>query len=335
MSLKSYLQDLLCPQVSAQIEIPTDLAVSDVFHTVYDRLPNESELTMLVNLTAGLPPEDRSEIFRTVINAFDHQTVGTSFTVRFAKDDIQYVTFPDFELAIDNKDISVGMPIFRGEYENHLFKFFSNMLKPGMVFMDVGANIGFYSMLAASKVGNSGKVISFDPNTENCRLIMLGMYRNQFQNIALYPFALGDKTGYTLFSTHIGSNGGLIAETEASLLNPNCTVVPMTRLDNLITERVDVIKIDVEGAEGLVVSGGKCLIEKYRPIITSEFSLEMLSRVSGMSGKDYLCYFRDQHYAAHICDRQTHELVAVKDIEAFLDAYGEDTRIEDFVFIPQ
>jgi hypothetical protein len=120
---------------------------------------------------------------------------------------------------------------------------------------------------------------------------------------------LGDKAGYALFSTHIGSNGGLIADTEASLLNPNCTVVPITRLDNIITEKVDVIKIDVEGAEGLVVGRAKGLIEKYHPIITSEFSLEMLSRVSGMSGEDYLRYFRGQNYATYICDLKTHELL--------------------------
>lgn len=60
----------------------------------------------------------------------------------------------------------------------------------------------------------------------------------------------------------------------------------------------------------------------------------MLSRVSRMSGKDYLCYFRDQHYAIYVCDRNTHELVAIPDVDAFVDNYGEQTRIEDLVLIP-
>lgn len=119
------------------------------------------------------------------------------------------------------------------------------------------------------------------------------------------------------------------------MLNPNCTVVPITRLDNIITEKVDVIKIDVEGAEGLVVRGGAGLIESHRPIITSEFSLEMLSRVSSMAGKDYLRYFRDQYYTIYVCDRKTYDLIAIKDIDDFVNNYGEHTRIEDLVFIPK
>jgi FkbM family methyltransferase len=226
------------------------------------------------------------------------------------------------------------MPLFRGEYEPHLFKLFSETLKPGMVFMDIGANIGFYSMLAASRVGEGGKVISFDPNTENCRLLMLSINKNGFNNVSLYPFALGGKSGYAMFSTHIGSNGGLIPDTEDSLVNPNCVIVPITRLDDLIDEKVDLIKIDVEGAEGLVIEGAKKLIEKHRPIITSEFSLEMLPRVSGMSGKEYLGYFRDQDYATYICERQTQELVAIESVDAFVNGYGEVTRIEDLVFMP-
>ena len=347
MSLKSYLKRLLCansqkdispnqnPTVQPITEPPPAISpLSAIFQTVYGRLPDNAELESLTHLSHDLAPEDQAGLFRATINAFDHQKTSTPFTVRFGKDDMRYAKFEDFELAIDAKDISVSIPLFHGHYEQHLVKFFNETLKPGMVFMDIGANVGFYSMLAASKVGSSGKVISFDPNTENCRLIMLSMYKNQFQNIELYPFALGDKTGHALFSTHIGSNGGLIADTEASLLNPNCTVVPMTQLDNLIQEKVDVIKIDVEGAEGLVINGGKALIEHHRPIITSEFSLEMLSRVSRMSGKDYLCYFRDQHYAIYVCDRNTHELVVVPDVETFVDNYGEQTRIEDLVLIP-
>ncbi|QLQ30638.1 MAG: FkbM family methyltransferase [Candidatus Thiothrix singaporensis] len=333
MSLKSYLQARFCPQ--PQQETAAGVNAGDVFQMVYGRLPDQSELDMLNGWSSSLSPQDHLGLFRTAINAFDHQKSGTAFTVRFAKDDMQYMVFPGFEVALDNKDVSVSVQLLGGGYEQHLFKFFNQTLKPGMVFMDIGANIGFYSMFAASKVGADGKVISFEPNTENCRLILLGMHRNKFQNIALYPFALGDRTGYALFSTHIGSNGGLIADTEAMLLNPNCTIVPIIPLDNLITEKVDVIKIDVEGAEGLVVSGAKGLLEKHRPIVASEFSLEMLSRVSGMSGRDYLQYFQDQRYDIYICDRQTQELIAIKSVEAFIDDYGEHTRIEDLAFIPR
>jgi len=93
--------------------------------------------------------------------------------------------------------------------------------------------------------------------------------------------------------------------------------------------------MDVEGAEGLVIEGARELIEKYRPIVTSEFSLEMLPRVSKMSGEDYLGYFKVCQYDIYLCDKRTKKLNTISNIDAFIGDYGEITRIEDLVFIPK
>jgi FkbM family methyltransferase len=308
--------------------------LEDIFQLVYARTPSQAELDFSVQLTSALAKNDRIGIFRAIVNGYNHLRLNTPFTVRFSKQDVEYMTIQDFQLAIDRTDISVSMPLLRGEYEPHLIKFFRERLEPGMVFVDVGANVGLYSMLAAQIVGSSGKVFCFEPNSENCRLIMLSIHRNAFENISVFPFALGNKIGPVLFSTHIGSNGGLIPDTQDSLLNPSCAVMPMVRLEDMISEKVDLIKIDVEGAEGLVVEGAKQLIERYRPIVTSEFSLEMLPRVSKMSGRGYLGYFKTNQYEIYLCDRYTHELVAITDIDSFIGNY-EIGRLEDLVFLPQ
>ena len=309
--------------------------VEDIFQLIYGCIPSQDELNYLAPLISTFPKSNRVGVFRTIIKSFDHQRLKTPFTVRFSNQDIEYIAVQDFKLAIDKMDIAVSVPLLRGEYEPHLFKFFSQTLKPGMVFIDIGANVGFYSMLAAQRVGNKGKVFCFEPNSENCRLIMLSIYKNQFENVLVYPFALGNKTGHALFSSHIGSNGGLISDTQDSLLNANCVITPMIKLEDIVSEQVDLIKIDVEGAEGLVIEGAMKLIERYRPIVTSEFSLEMLPRVSKMSGSDYLGYFKANQYGIYLCDRQTQELVEITDIDSFIANYGEIIRIEDLVFIPQ
>jgi len=286
-------------------------------------------------LVNSLQDADQASMFHYIINGYDRQTLGTAFTVRFSEKDIAYAKIRDCQLAIDKADLSIGQPVVRGQYEPHLINFYNERLEPGMVFLDIGANIGLFSMLAANIVGSGGKVICFEPNSENCRLILLSIAKNEFKNVTVFPVALGNENGHVLFTTHIGSNGGLVPNTNNTLLGSNCVVVPMMKLDHMINYKVDAIKIDVEGAEGLVVQGAKQLIEKFRPLITSEFSLEMLPRVSKISGRDYLKYFQSIQYDIYLVDRETYALVSIPDVNPFIDGYGELSRIEDLVFIPQ
>jgi FkbM family methyltransferase len=191
-------------------------------------------------------------------------------------------------------------------------------------------------MLAARLVGDSGKVLCFEPNSENCRLILLSVNRNQFGNVRLFPVAASNRLGHSLFSTHIGSNGGLIPSSDDQLLSPSCVVVPTFPLDDLLThERIDVIKMDTEGAEGLVVGGAKALIEKFRPMIVSEFSLEMLPRVSGVSGSEYLSYFQSLGYELQVLDYEPGVRHKISDISAFLQNFVPLGRIADLAFIPR
>ena len=299
----------------------------EVFQVVYGRLPTQSELDYLASLPTFHNRLGPVALFRAIVNGFDHQQLHTPFTIRFSSDDVEFVSIAGVEIGIDRTDITVGVPLRSGVYEPHVTKFYSQMLKPGMTFVDVGANIGIYSLLGAKLVGDSGRVLSFEPNSENCRLLMLSALRNNFQNISIYPFALGESIGHVLFSNAIGSNGCLIPDTQESLFNTSCMVVPKIRLDDVLDTNVDMIKIDVEGAEGVIVKGANQLIENCRPIITSEFSMEMLPRVSGMSGIDYLRYFTNQGYGIFLIEPHSQEPVPIPDIYSFVNEYGEPTRI--------
>ena len=158
-----------------------------------------------------------------------------------------------------------------------------------MTVVDVGANLGYYSLLASRLVGPSGRVVALEPNSENCRLLLSSLRLNGSTNVELLPVAADVATGWAYYSTHVGSNGGLIDGNDL-LAHPG-VVVPTFRLDELVYERVDFLKMDVEGAEGRVVRGATRIIERDRPIVTTELKDEMLTRVSGVSVRDYLGYF--------------------------------------------
>jgi FkbM family methyltransferase len=306
-----------------------------IFRLVYNRTPTLDEQKQLAHLTALAGADNPTGLYRAIVNGYDHYHLPTPFTVRFTERDVTYVSVSGVEIAIDRLDLSIGLPLQSGLYEPHLLAFYQTRVQSGMTFVDVGANIGLYALLAAKLVGPSGCVHCFEPNSENCRLLLLSLKRNGFQHVVLHPYALGEQAGHALFSTSVSSNGGLMSNTEARLVAASCQVIPVMRLDDAIQGPIHYLKLDVEGAEGRVCAGAQRLIEHNRPVITSEFSLEMLGRVSEMSGLAYLDFFRQRGYTIFLIQRQPpYDLVPIPDHTAFVRDYGEPTRIEDLALIP-
>ena len=105
------------------------------------------------------------------------------------------------------------------------------------------------------------------------------------------------------------------------------------RFDDLHIPRVDVVKIDVEGAEPLVFRGATEMIGRDHPMIVFEFSCEMTERVGGVAPRDHLKMFESFGYALSMIERPTGTLVPVDDIDRMLSEWGDRTRIEDFIAI--
>ena len=226
----------------------------------------------------------------------------------------------------------MSAPIIRdGFWEPHVELVLRQVLAPGSVFVDIGANVGWHSMLAASIVGASGRVVAIEPNPDNARLIAHSIAHNRLTNVALVPLALGDTIGYSAFRSAIGSNGGFVDGDEADPIAPGVTIVPTIRLDDLGIERIDVIKIDVEGAEPIVFRGATNSIERDHPVVVFEFSCEMTQRVGGVSPRDHLTMFEVYGYRLSLIDKAGGGLVAVDDIDRLLANWGDPCRIEDFI----
>ncbi|AUH00985.1 FkbM family methyltransferase [Prodigiosinella confusarubida] len=131
-----------------------------------------------------------------MIGAFDRQTHPTRMSLRFDKGELLLKQFDGFQLWLGHLDFAVfsGM-IAEDQHKPHLTNFMREKIRPGMTVLDIGVNIGAHTMPAASLVGENGRVLAFEPNSENCRMILLSLAENGFEsNVSHFPMALSDKT---------------------------------------------------------------------------------------------------------------------------------------------
>jgi FkbM family methyltransferase len=151
-----------------------------------------------------------------------------------------------------------------GSYELRKRIAFEAEIRPNTVIYDIGANVGFYSLLAAHLTGQGGRVYAFEPLSRNVDFIRRHAALNRFENIAVYEAAVADHGGEAFFDPGISIATGHISEAGTVKVRQVC-------LDELLAagEIVppDVLKVDVEGAEFAVFKGAQKLVEKFRPLI--------------------------------------------------------------------
>ncbi|MBX3415572.1 MAG: FkbM family methyltransferase [Pirellulales bacterium] len=134
----------------------------------------------------------------------------------------------------------------------------AHFLRPGMTLVDAGANIGFFSLVAARCVGPTGRVLAVEPEPLNRARIARNVELNAYANIEIVQVALGDRNGEV--TLHLATDHGHHSLLDCSPDRAGSTMlVPMQTLDVLLASRnigrVDVLKIDVEGFEVEVLRG--------------------------------------------------------------------------------
>ncbi len=154
---------------------------------------------------------------------------------------------------------------------------FAKTLNSGDVFFDVGANVGYYTVLGSRIVGEGGQVISFEPLVRNLSHLYRHVTVNKLQNVSIIPLACSDKISLAAFSS--GQNTAMGHLTEEKTPNKELTLVSTVTLD-AVAERLaiipKVIKIDVEGAELSVLHGAKDKVLPEKPKIFLSLHSEML-----------------------------------------------------------
>jgi FkbM family methyltransferase len=213
------------------------------------------------------------------------------------------------KLWVDLGDRGVSHEAIRGNFEPGELGFILGQLKPGMRFVDVGANIGWFSIQAAARVGKQGRVIAVEPRTDLVSHVKMSAEENGFGNIlTTIAAALGSAEAKSKVAwTPSGANSGgtwlmLDATVETNLRNNGAAFqdTPVTTLDAVVgQERVDLIKIDIEGAEPEAMKGALKTIEKWRPLILTEVNAMLLPLLSHVQPAEYIDSFRRFGYRAY------------------------------------
>lgn len=213
---------------------------------------------------------------------------------------------PGFRLWVDLEDYGVSRACMVNAFEPIETAFVESYLRPGMWLVDVGANIGWYSLLAAQRVGPTGGVIAIEPRPDSAGRLGMSASANGFSNIVVHQVAAGAATGRMRVGALIGGRnaGGTWLLTTDKLLKDTSTGhqrfdVDVRRLDDMAIGRCDLMKLDIEGAEYLALQGAVDTIERYRPVILSEINGEVLREVSQVSVADYVRFLRRHGYRPH------------------------------------
>ncbi len=208
---------------------------------------------------------------------------------------------PEFRIYSAPDDAAVGRYVRADCYEPEVGASFRRILRPGMGVLDIGANIGYFTMLAAALVGPAGYVLAIEPNGRNVRLLEASRRENGFEHVTVAQVAAGAETGVlVLHRSH--SNGTTSAPGAGLAALLGAETVGCARPDALLPagRRIDLIKVDVEGAEYLALSGCAEIIRRDRPTIISEFSPNLMPGISGVSGPGYLAWLTGCGYALSV-----------------------------------
>jgi FkbM family methyltransferase len=158
--------------------------------------------------------------------------------------------------------------------------FILNNLEEGDVFVDVGAYIGYFSMLAAQK--KTGKILAFEPVPKSYDMLNMNIKHNELDDIVeTFNVGLGCEMHTAKFTTSLGPKNHIKYEVDDIHSNLPVVDIEVNTLDSLIIEtdavnRVDFIKVDIEGAEYDFLLGARKTIEEFKPIILMEIETHRL-----------------------------------------------------------
>ena len=194
------------------------------------------------------------------------------FHFAFSRDELVRVSCHGMQLEIPGKDITILPSLLNQTYEVYELELLEQLLLPGMTFIDVGANIGIYTSIAARLIEPIGIAYSFEPVPENFEILKRNLAKNNLTNVVTEQVAIGDRIGRSVLyldDNSIGTHS--LLRRRPSYRQDQEVDVSVTTLDAYFSSKmpiiIDLLKIDVEGYEPFALEGATILLRRTNKIL--------------------------------------------------------------------
>jgi len=227
------------------------------------------------------------------------------------------VTVSDYDgtlrMELDLGEHMASQIFWFGYYSRDVLFAIDRMLAPDSVFLDIGANIGEVSLFAAKRVGEGGSVLAFEPVAETADRLRRNVALNGLRNVEVMEIGISDQASEQALYASAASfqdgsrHGGLGTLYASGARSSPVATVNVTTLDALLSnrqiQRVDGIKLDIEGAELAALSGARQVIARFRPWLVVEIGEETCA-AAGYEPRDIFELLASLDYAGYLIGRK-------------------------------
>jgi FkbM family methyltransferase len=233
------------------------------------------------------------------------------------------------KLEVDLRDQGVGLPLFvNGSYEASETTFIRSILKKGMCFVDVGANIGYYTTLSSKLVGRDGRVIAVEPDPYNYELLERNIHLNKLNNVTALNVGGGSiNAELPLYHSPDGNYGDHRLYNEGSWTQETVSV-SVRVLDDVVAfsqlKSLDLLKIDVQGYECHVLGGMRRTLSRMSGLVVIAEYWPLGMKAAGGDPQEFLDYFRELGFdVSCLTERGTESRLRWEQIDDLLPEYPD------------
>ena len=209
---------------------------------------------------------------------------------------------PGFQMALDLSEAAQREIYYFGTYERKESALVRRILRPGDVFWDVGANLGYYTLLGGACVGPAGRVVAFEPFPPAWERLQRNLSLNAFPQVRLVNAAVSSVVGTAplFFASDVPDGVASLAAPEGHVSRVTCRTLTLDRFAEEDGERLPILmKVDVEGAEKVVLEGAAGILSgSHPPMLLLEMEDEQFGR-HGTSKRDIQSLLSRWGYAAY------------------------------------
>jgi|GEM_PF-880331 len=203
--------------------------------------------------------------------------IGTKIQFLLSNRGEVYVESLGYKFYVRKEDIGLGQRLLNeGVYEAFETSLINSLVKPGMNTLNIGANIGYYTVQHSKLVGDTGTVYAFEPESINFDLLMKNLKENKCDNTKAFQSAVGDKNGQMTLYIDCINRGAMSMHPKNIVGDSGKVTVQSITLDdyvekNIISKKIDLIQMDTQGSEAMIVRGAQNMLTENKPLIIMEF----------------------------------------------------------------